>query len=105
MDDRHIVTNELRDTVKRFADMGGPVNELSREELAAADKAMICRHPGYGGGRAGFVNHPRIAVWMLMDYLAGGASVDEFLESYPFMNREEVVAMIRLAKARLESVP
>jgi uncharacterized protein (DUF433 family) len=47
----------------------------------------------------------RVPVQTLLDYLEAGESIDQFLEGFPSVTREQVVAFLEQAKDRLvESV-
>ena len=39
----------------------------------------------------------RVPIQNLMDYLEGGYSIDEFLEDFPSVSREQAVSALRLA--------
>ncbi len=43
----------------------------------------------------------RVPVQTLLDYLEGGESIDDFLEGFPSVTREQVVSFLELAKDRL----
>jgi uncharacterized protein (DUF433 family) len=43
----------------------------------------------------------RVPVRTLFDYLAGGDSLDVFLDSFPTVSREQAVAALQLAKEML----
>ena len=43
----------------------------------------------------------RVPVQTLLDYLEGGESIDDFLEGFPSVKREQVVSFLELAKDRL----
>jgi uncharacterized protein (DUF433 family) len=43
----------------------------------------------------------RVPVQNLIDYLQGGATIDDFLEGFPTVTREQVVAFLEEAKARI----
>ena len=43
----------------------------------------------------------RVPVINLFDYLAGGHTLDDFLEGFPGVTREQAVAVLELAEARL----
>ena len=43
----------------------------------------------------------RVPVQTLLDYLEGGESIDDFLEGFPSVKREQVVSFLKLAKDRL----
>ena len=47
----------------------------------------------------------RVPVQTLLDYLEAGESIDEFLEGFPSVSREQVISFLEQAKDRLiESV-
>lgn len=47
----------------------------------------------------------RVPVQTLLDYLEAGDSIDEFLEGFPSVSREQVIAFLEQAKEKLlESV-
>ena len=47
----------------------------------------------------------RVPVQTLFDYLEAGESIDEFLEGFPSVSREQVISFLEQAKDRLiESV-
>lgn len=43
----------------------------------------------------------RVPVQTLLDYLEAGDSIDEFLEGFPSVSREQVIAFLEQAKERL----
>jgi uncharacterized protein (DUF433 family) len=43
------------------------------------------------------VSGRRISVSLILDYLAGGASIEEVLEAYPSIEREDVLACVAYA--------
>ena len=43
----------------------------------------------------------RVPVQTLLDYLENGDSIDEFLEGFPTVKREQVIAFLEEAKARI----
>ncbi len=56
------------------------------------------------GGAAVFCG-TRVPVQTLLDYLEAGESIDQFLEGFPSVSREQVIAFLEQAKDRLiESV-
>jgi len=40
-------------------------------------------------------------VQTLLDYLEGGESIDDFLEGFPSVGREQVIAFLEEAKTRM----
>ena len=43
----------------------------------------------------------RVPVQTLMDYLEGGESIDDFLDGFPTVKREQVIAFLEEAKERM----
>jgi len=43
----------------------------------------------------------RVPVQTLLDYLENGDSIDEFLEGFPTVKREQIIAFLEEAKARI----
>jgi uncharacterized protein (DUF433 family) len=43
----------------------------------------------------------RVPVQALLDYIEGGESIDDFLEGFPSVTREQIVAFLREAKAKM----
>lgn len=43
----------------------------------------------------------RVPVQTLLDYLEAGNSIDEFLEGFPTVSREQVIAFLEQAKDKL----
>jgi uncharacterized protein (DUF433 family) len=65
---------------------------------------VISRDQDVMGGAPVFTG-TRVPVQTLLDYLEGGDSIDDFLEGFPSVTREQVVAFLEEAKDRLvESV-
>jgi uncharacterized protein (DUF433 family) len=67
-------------------------------------QAVVSRNPEIMGGTPVFVG-TRVPVQTLLDYLEAGDTIDEFLEGFPTVKREQVIAFLEQAKDRLvESV-
>jgi uncharacterized protein (DUF433 family) len=65
---------------------------------------IISRDPEVMGGTPVFAG-TRVPVQTLLDYLEAGESIDDFLEGFPSVSRERVIAFLEQAKDRLvESV-
>jgi uncharacterized protein (DUF433 family) len=56
--------------------------------------------PGIMGGTPVF-RGTRVPVQTLLDYIEGGATLDEFLDGFPGVTREQAVAFLELAKDAL----
>lgn len=67
-------------------------------------QSIISRDQDVMGGAPVF-SGTRVPVQTLLDYLEAGDSIDEFLEGFPSVTRDQVVAFLEEAKNRLvESV-
>ena len=65
---------------------------------------IVCRDPEIMGGTPVFCG-TRVPVQTLLDYIEAGESIDQFLEGFPSVSREQVIAFLEEAKDRLvESV-
>ena len=66
---------------------------------------VVSRNPEVMGGTPVFAG-TRVPVQTLLDYFEAGESIDDFLQGFPGVTREQVVAFLEQAKDRLvESVP
>lgn len=61
---------------------------------------VISRDPEVMGGAAVFEG-TRVPVETLLDYLAGGDSIDDFLEGFPSVRRDQVLDLLREANELL----
>jgi len=61
---------------------------------------LISCSPDIMGGTPVFYG-TRVPVQTLLDYLEAGDTVDEFLEGFPTVKRDQVVAFLEEAKARM----
>jgi uncharacterized protein (DUF433 family) len=59
--------------------------------------------PEIMGGELVFVG-TRVPVYNLFDYLEAGDSLDEFLEQFPSVTRDQAVAALELAKETVAGV-
>ena len=59
-------------------------------------REIVHSDPEIMGGTPVFVG-TRVPVRILLDYLAGGDPLEEFLENYPSVSREQAVAFIEEA--------
>ena len=67
-------------------------------------KAIISCSPDILGGTPVF-SGTRVPVQTLLDYIEGGESIDDFLEGFPTVSREQVIAFLEEAKARMVASP
>jgi len=61
---------------------------------------VLSRSVDIMGGAAVFYG-TRVPVQTLFDYLEAGESIDDFLEGFPSVTREQVIAFLEEAKDRL----
>jgi len=66
-------------------------------------KGFIHFDPNIMGGTPVFVG-TRIPLQNLIDSLEGGESIDEFLDGYPSVRREQVIAVIEAGKLTMLEV-
>lgn len=58
---------------------------------------IVTRSPDIMGGTPVFVG-TRMPVQTLIDYLEGGDTIDNFLEGFPTVRREQIIAFLEEAK-------
>jgi uncharacterized protein (DUF433 family) len=69
---------------------------MNTEEL----KGIIHSDPETMGGTPVFVG-TRVPLQNLIDYLEGGESVEDFLDAFPSVKREQVIAVIEAGKLKM----
>ena len=65
-----------------------------------APSQLVHSDPEILGGTPVFVG-TRVPVQALIDYLVGGHPLDEFLDDFPSVSREQAVAALELAREAL----
>ena len=71
-----------------------------RLKLGHVKKKFVSVDPEVMGGTPCFTG-TRVPVQTLLDYVEGGDSIDEFLEDFPTVTRQQVIAFLEAAKERL----
>ncbi|WP_116653268.1 DUF433 domain-containing protein [Pelagibacterium sediminicola] len=61
----------------------------------------ITRTPGLMGGKA-CIRGMRVTVGMIVGQIGDGVSIEEILEAYPYLEREDVLQALRYAAWRTE---
>jgi len=61
---------------------------------------IISASPDVMGGTPVFTG-TRVPIQTLLDYLEGGESIDDFLEGFPTVTREQVIAFLEEAKEQI----
>ena len=64
------------------------------------DKQIVSCSPDVMGGTPVFAG-TRVPIQTLLDYLEAGESIDEFLKGFSTVKREQVIAFLEEAKARM----
>jgi uncharacterized protein (DUF433 family) len=63
-------------------------------------KGIVHSDPEILGGTPVFVG-TRVPLQNLIDYLEGGESIEDFLDGFPSVKREQVIAVIEAAKLKM----
>lgn len=63
-------------------------------------KGVVHSDPQIMGGTPVFVG-TRVPLQNLIDYLEGGESVEDFLEAFPTVTREQAIAVIEAGKLKM----
>ncbi len=61
---------------------------------------LIVVHPEIVSGTPCFAG-TRVPIQNLFDYLEGGETIEDFLEGFPGVSREQAIAVLHLAEERL----
>jgi uncharacterized protein (DUF433 family) len=64
------------------------------------NKEIITSSPDVMGGTPVFAG-TRVPVQTLLDYLKSGESIDDFLEGFPTVNKEQVIAFLEEAEQQI----
>lgn len=64
---------------------------------------VISVSPEIMGGTPVFVG-TRVSIQTLLDYLKAGESIDDFLDGFPTVTREQVIALLEEAEKQLVSM-
>lgn len=68
--------------------------------MATAKAPLIISSPDILGGTPVFAE-TRVPVQTLIEYLEGGETIDDFLQGFPTVTRDQVIAFLEEAKARM----
>jgi uncharacterized protein (DUF433 family) len=71
------------------------------KRIHEAAEGLVVSDPGIHGGTPVF-RGTRLPVVSLFEYLAGGLSLDYFLETFPSVSREQAMALLRYGQRRVE---
>jgi uncharacterized protein (DUF433 family) len=73
---------------------------LEKRGLMPSNTSMISASPDVMGGTLVFAG-TRVPVQTLLDYLKAGESIDDFLDGFPTVTREQVIALLEEAGRQL----
>ena len=73
---------------------------MGTNEVQPMKTAVISSSLDVMGGTPVFAG-TRVPVQTLIDYLEGGESIDDFLEGFPTVTREQVIAFLEEVKERM----
>jgi uncharacterized protein (DUF433 family) len=68
--------------------------------MATSKQPLVTSTPDILGGTPVF-RGTRVPVQTLIEYLEGGQTIDEFLDGFPTVTRDQVIAFLEEAKARM----
>ncbi len=68
--------------------------------MVAMKQPLITSTPDILGGTPVF-RGTRVPAQTFIEYLEGGQTIDEFLDGFPTVSREQVIAFLEEAKARM----
>lgn len=71
--------------------------------MATAKQPLITSTPDILGGTPVF-RGTRVPIQTLIEYLEGGQTIEDFLDRFPTVTREQVIAFLEEAKARMLAV-
>jgi len=71
--------------------------------MATPSSPLISSSPDVLGGTPVF-RGTRVPVQTLIEYLEGGQTIDDFLDGFPTVTREQIIAFLEEAKARMLTV-
>ena len=74
--------------------------EPGGQRLMLKDSLIISSSPEIMGGTPVFAG-TRVPVQTLLDYLKAGESIDDFLDGFPTVTREQVIALLEEAEKQL----
>jgi uncharacterized protein (DUF433 family) len=77
--------------------------EIFVANIQSGKVPIITSSPDVLGGTPVFAN-TRVPIQTFIEYLEGGQTIDDFLEGFPTVSREQVIAVLEEAKTRILAV-
>lgn len=66
---------------------------MKEEEIIQSDPEILGGTPVFTG--------TRVPIRSLFDHLEGGDSIDDFLEGFPSVRRDQVIALLEMSQSRV----
>ncbi len=79
------------------------MTQTTENIILTIENGVFHSQEGFVSGTPIFVG-TRVPIKNLFDYLAGGHSLDEFLDDFPSVSREQAIRTIDMAREVLESI-
>ena len=79
------------------------MTQASESVRLTIDNGVFHSKPGFVSGTPIFVG-TRVPLKNLFDYLAGGHTLDEFLDDFPSVSREQAIGALDMGREVLEQV-
>ena len=86
--------------VKGAAEMSVTIQEPHRRHAVFSKGLVVWRDPDRLGGTPCFAG-TRVPVVTLFDYLESGDSLDDFLDEFPGVSRDQAIGALRIGKDEL----
>ena len=86
----------IRDAVDCHFEAAEKPKMLMNDRVVTSSKEIMGGTPVFAG--------TRVPIQMLIDYLSGGDSIDDFLEGFPTVKREQVIEFLKQAEAQMEKI-
>ena len=96
----HLCTQRTTTSPTSKAEAISTLASLSLFSMATAKAPLIISSPDILGGTPVFAG-TRVPVQTLIEYLEGGETIDDFLQGFPTVTRDQVIAFLEEAKARM----
>ena len=81
-----------------------PTQRNGATEVKSMHSKAICRNPDILGGTPVF-SGTRVPIRILIEHLEAGYCLDDFLDSYPTVSRDQAIEVLKTAKAALIGRP
>jgi uncharacterized protein (DUF433 family) len=87
-------------TFDHYCWVTSPLPTATHQRTFTTMKPPISAAPDVLGGTPVFPG-TRVPIQTLFDYLEGGESIDDFLDGFPSVSRDQIISFLEMAKDRL----